>query len=380
MANFDYERNKLTKLQEQIAALGNSTNGGNGSQIALAPILVAAANVARDVFRSDTPVGTRLVEYGNNIAVWHSGTGPGAIALIEDVIRAIREKERNSNVTYFQTAAPAPIVVAQSTTRDTSLGGSMTRLQRMRWTREWFNAMVSTNDNNELDAKAIGEIRARIVEVSQIVNDELGAETAIAAQIFAIRMSMTTNHPRPFLAEAAAMVDVAIIELERKQIPGKSPAQPAAVAREPFISLSRIAELRSVPRHGLDPTRLVRFLEEINENYERNCLLSVAILCRSVMNHIPPVFDQPNFAAVASSHGGASLKGAMQSLQTSLKHIADGQTHEQMRSTESLPEPQQINFGPAMDKLLEEVIRLLKDRATKASTPGIGTPRIGNAQ
>jgi hypothetical protein len=52
----------------------------------------------------------------------------------------------------------------------------------------------------------------------------------------------------------------------------------------------------------------------------------------------------------------------MKHLQGSLRALADGNLHTQIRRTESVPAQTQINFWADLDKLLEETIRLLQDQ------------------
>jgi hypothetical protein len=82
------------------------------------------------------------------------------------------------------------------------------------------------------------------------------------------------------------------------------------------------------------------------------------------MNHIPPIFGCETFAQVASSYGGEkvnkSFRGSMQSLQNSLKNIADGSLHLVIRKKESLPNSTQVEFRPDFHMLLAEVIRILR--------------------
>ncbi len=86
------------------------------------------------------------------------------------------------------------------------------------------------------------------------------------------------------------------------------------------------------------------------------------MLVRSIMNHIPPIFKCKNFSEVANNYSGSgnSFKQSMKNLDQQLKHIADMHLHSHIRKKESLPEPQLIDFKPALDLLLQEILVLNK--------------------
>lgn len=129
--------------------------------------------------------------------------------------------------------------------------------------------------------------------------------------------------------------------------------------RPPYVDPTRIDELRDLPKGAWDLTRLVRMLEELNDAYERGNFQTVPMLVRAIKDHIPPIFGEANFAGVFSS-SAKSTKGNLEHLENSLKHIADGHLHMQIRSSEVLPADSQVNFRSDLDVLLSEIVRRLK--------------------
>jgi hypothetical protein len=128
-----------------------------------------------------------------------------------------------------------------------------------------------------------------------------------------------------------------------------------------LIDESRIAELRTLTGRRLDPLRLVRICEEINISYSMGCLMAVAVLSRTLINHVPPAFGFTAFAQVASNYGGGrSFKKVAEKLEETARAIGDMIAHETMRASETLPSPAMIDFSQELDVLLGEVIRLLK--------------------
>lgn len=129
--------------------------------------------------------------------------------------------------------------------------------------------------------------------------------------------------------------------------------------RPPYVSASRIDELRALPKAQWDLTRLIRMLEELNDAYERSNFLTVPVLLRAIKDHVPPIFSEPNFSSVFNK-SSKSVKGNLERLENSLKHIADGQLHSHIRSSETLPTDVQVDFRNDLDVLLGEVVRKIK--------------------
>lgn len=117
--------------------------------------------------------------------------------------------------------------------------------------------------------------------------------------------------------------------------------------------------MKSIKSEDFDLTRLIRLLEELNIAYSNECYMSCAMICRSILDHIPPLFECKTFVEVANNHGGKSIKGNAQHLQNSLRNIADNHLHQPIRKKEVLPNQSQINFSNDLDVMLSEIIRLL---------------------
>jgi hypothetical protein len=128
----------------------------------------------------------------------------------------------------------------------------------------------------------------------------------------------------------------------------------------PYVDENRLNELRRICSERWDLTRLIRLCEELNEASNDELWMACAMLVRSITDHVPPIFDQPNFTAVSNNHGNSSFKKSMSHLAISLRNIANSHLHAQIRSKESLPTFAQINFCADLDVLLSEIVRILK--------------------
>ena len=129
----------------------------------------------------------------------------------------------------------------------------------------------------------------------------------------------------------------------------------------PYVDSTRIEELESIVNPNYDFARLVMLCKEMNFAHKNDCFMSIAMLMRTIIDHIPPVFGKTNFSEVANNYQGtASFKKAMQSLQSSLRNVADSHLHTQIRRQESLPNFSQVNFQAQLDLLLSEIVRISK--------------------
>lgn len=126
-----------------------------------------------------------------------------------------------------------------------------------------------------------------------------------------------------------------------------------------FISEDKIQQLREARSDDFDLSRLIRYCEEINDNYRRGNYSSVAFLSRAVLDHIPPIFGQANFNAVAAQAKGRSLKKVASRLDNSLRRIADHHLHKQISGKESLPSAEEIDYSGDLNFLIGRVLETL---------------------
>lgn len=82
-------------------------------------------------------------------------------------------------------------------------------------------------------------------------------------------------------------------------------------------------------------------IEELNLAHEHDAYFTTAMLVRAITDHVPPIFGVGSFAEVANNHsGGRSFGDQMKHLDNSLRKVADGLLHQQIRKAESLPQEQ----------------------------------------
>jgi hypothetical protein len=105
-----------------------------------------------------------------------------------------------------------------------------------------------------------------------------------------------------------------------------------------------------------DLSKLRAFCDELNDCYERGNYLSVLLLIRAVMNHVPPIFGYRTFAEVAAS-APRSVKAILRQLEDDARPLGDLHSHMLIRQREVVPTINQVDpYKPAFEVLLNEVI------------------------
>lgn len=138
------------------------------------------------------------------------------------------------------------------------------------------------------------------------------------------------------------------------------PGEPVHPGGFTLVADSRLAQLHACTPTKLDFKKLIRLCDELNTAYSQGCYLAVIMLTRSLLDHVAPAFGKTKFTEVVNNYGGGgrSFTEVMQGLEDAARKIADAYLHMPMRAVETLPTPQQVNFGPQLDTLLAEVVRI----------------------
>lgn len=136
----------------------------------------------------------------------------------------------------------------------------------------------------------------------------------------------------------------------------------AAYKESYYVDLARIQELKHIQSTQFDLCRLIQLCEELNKSYGNENYLATAILVRSIIDHVPPIFGVSYFSQVANNYsaGTKSFREHMQNLENLFRKISDSFLHTHIRAKEVLPNRNQVNFSPSLDCLLSEIIRILK--------------------
>ncbi len=127
-----------------------------------------------------------------------------------------------------------------------------------------------------------------------------------------------------------------------------------------YVDPDRISELKAISSDDFDLRKLVRLCEELNICFSGECYISMLMLTRAILDHIPPIFNCSNATEITNNYsGGRSFKAAMQHLNNTSRKISDYYLHSQIKNSEMLPNVTQIDFSNDLDFLLAEIGRIV---------------------
>ncbi len=127
-----------------------------------------------------------------------------------------------------------------------------------------------------------------------------------------------------------------------------------------YIESSIILGLSQIKSEKYDLTKLIQMCKELNDNYSLGNYLASGMLIRSILDHIPPIFEKKTFTEVVNNYGTKSFRDIILPLDVSSRKISDSYLHTPIRNKEILPSKTQVSFQPNMDTLLSEIIRVFK--------------------
>jgi hypothetical protein len=130
-------------------------------------------------------------------------------------------------------------------------------------------------------------------------------------------------------------------------------------ASKKIVSHTHITQLKGINNSNFDVARLIKYCEEINDNFIRENYSSVLFLSRAILDHCPPIFGEKNFKSVADHWKHHSGKHLMIKLKDTLKPIADHSLHKHISNKESLPVKEEIDFIIQLNFLLGQIIEKL---------------------
>jgi len=118
--------------------------------------------------------------------------------------------------------------------------------------------------------------------------------------------------------------------------------------------LERIRRLQS---KKFNLSKLVRFAEELNENYDRGNYLSCALLIRAIINHVPPLFCCTTFGQVVAN-SAKSVKALLNHLEEGARDVGDLHTHYTVSRFSMPPTKNQLEpYKPPLEVLFNEIER-----------------------
>jgi len=165
-----------------------------------------------------------------------------------------------------------------------------------------------------------------------------------------------------FISDAHALRADLFVVIDTLKEASQDPNYAAnAASNAAFLNTEVLLRLKASPATRLDPRKLVKMCEELNDAYARGNYVSSALLLRAIINHVPSVFGASTFAEVISQ-AGRSVKAILARLNDDARPIADLHTHLLMRQTEHLPTKNQLEpYKATFEVLIQEVLTKFGD-------------------
>jgi len=168
----------------------------------------------------------------------------------------------------------------------------------------------------------------------------------------------------PALEEMKTILEMGIEQLKH-ELESEAPAEHVKLSSSTgdYVHQDRISELKAIKTDIFDLTKLIQLCIELNSSRVDGNLFAIIMLCRTIIDHVPPIFGVKNFNEVANNYAGSrSFKESMERLNNSSRKIADQHLHTQIRKSETLPTITQVDFSNDLDLLLSEVVRIIKEK------------------
>lgn len=123
-----------------------------------------------------------------------------------------------------------------------------------------------------------------------------------------------------------------------------------------IVDSSMIERLTQTSSSTVDVQFLIKLCKEINSCFAHGNIVATALLMRTVLNYVPPVFDCDTFEQVVASIG-RSLKDSFGHLENGLRKIADFHAHRRIGGGDFYPSAAQVEpYKPQFELLLQEVL------------------------
>jgi hypothetical protein len=214
--------------------------------------------------------------------------------------------------------------------------------------------LCSPSDDLELQTGVTAGYRHLLIQLQRLASPVLATE--LASRLNSIHVEVDDIYS---VYAAKAELDAVAFEIEEtlEHFDGDHLLQGANVF---IVDPALITRLEALIVSTYDVASLVRMCREINSSFAHNNVLAVALLMRTVLNHVPPVFGHNTFEQVVASMG-KSLKESFEHLERGLRKIADFYTHKKIGAFESYPSAVQVEpYKPQFELLLHQVESQLK--------------------
>lgn len=217
--------------------------------------------------------------------------------------------------------------------------------------------------DNERGFRTKREFLSWGAKVEPLLGFNLRYQAEFATDLGMLHVKLSSRTGGPLADRLRTSLEKAIEQLKH-EIETTDQPEPIKLSTQTkeYVHQDRISELREIPSDKFDLCKLIRFCEELNSCYREKDCISIILLTRALIDHVPPVFGFRTFNEVVSSYKGtSSFKESMKNLNSSSRKIADQHLHTAIRKSESIPTMNQVDFSNDIDVLLAEIHRILKE-------------------
>jgi hypothetical protein len=212
-----------------------------------------------------------------------------------------------------------------------------------------FRCSGPSDDPDAQTASTIG-FNYLVVQFQRIAGPYL--PESIAERLNAIRVEVTDIYTA---YQALAELDALIPDIEAA-IEHLDDAAGAVSANRWVINPEVVTSLEQTVSTQFDTKFLARVCREINSCYSHGNVMATALLMRSVLNYVPPIFGHSTFGQVCAN-AGRSLKESFDHLENGLRKVADFQTHRVGGPVTPYPSVAQVEpFKPQFELLMHEIL------------------------
>lgn len=198
-------------------------------------------------------------------------------------------------------------------------------------------------------------------KVEPLLSFNIAYKLNFSTKLQVLHRNVSSYTAEPALDEMITVLEMSIEQL-RHELESEAPAHPVKLSSPmgDYVHQDRIDAMKRIPSKQFDLTKLIQFCNELNSCRRNGNLYAIIMLCRAIIDHVPPIFKLKTFNEVANNYAGSgSFKESMERLNSSSRKIADQHLHTLIRNSEVLPTITQVDFSNDLDLLLSEVVRIL---------------------
>ncbi len=199
-------------------------------------------------------------------------------------------------------------------------------------------------------------------KVEPLLSFNLGYQLNFSLKLQVLHRNVSSDTAGSALDEMITLLEMGIEQLKH-ELGSEVPAHPVKLSSPmgDYVHQDRINALKAISSKDYDLTKLIQFCNELNSCRKDENFCAIIMLCRALLDHVPPIFDVHSFNEVANNYAGTkSFKESMDRLNISSRKIADQHLHTQVRNREVLPTITQVDFSNDLDVLLSEIVRILR--------------------